>query len=89
MFHVANQNLITRLKIMAETGGNQVNGFCRATGEYDFTGALGVDERPDLFACTFVIVSRAVTQCMYTAMHVGMVVFVVMADRVDDGLRSL
>ena len=90
MLERGDQDLIAGRKLRTRKAlRNEIDAFGRAANEYDFLRVARIDEAPDVFACAFVGVGRALTQRMHAAMHVGVIALVVAGDRVDDRARTL
>ncbi len=89
VFHPGNEYFVARADALAKRVGNQVDGFCRASGEHDFAARPGIDEPGYLVAGPFIGVGRAMAECMHPAMHIRMIMAVIVTDRIDDRLRPL
>ena len=84
MLHFREQNHVAGLEIFCAPGtGDEIDAFGRAAREDDFVGAFGVDEFCGAGAGGFKRVRRAVAQFMDAAMDVGVVVLVIMHQRVN------
>ena len=68
---------------------DEIDAFGRAARENDFVGAFGVDEFRGAGARGFKRVRRAVAQLVDAAMDIGVVVLVIMHQRVNHRARFL
>ena len=84
MFESRDQNLIARLHARAdERLRNEVDGLRRTAHEDDLFRVTRIDESANHIASAFVGVRRALTQGVHATVDVGVVVFVIVADRLD------
>ena len=90
MLHFREQNHVAGLEILRAPGTrDEVDAFGRAAGEHDFVGASGVDEFRRARPGGFVTGRGAIAQFVDAAMDVGVVVFVIMHQRVNHRARLL
>ena len=90
MLHFREQNHVAGLEIFcAPRTGDEIDAFGRAARENDFVGAFGVDEFRGAGARGFEGVRGAVAQFVDAAMDIGVVVLVVMDERVNHRARLL
>ena len=90
VFHFGEQDDIAGFKVFsAPGGGNEINAFGGAAGENDLIGVARVDEFGRPGAGGFKGNRGAVAQFMNAPMNVGVVVLVIMHQRVDDGAGLL
>jgi len=82
-------DLVTRTQRRAERVCREVQSLGRVLGEHDLVPIRRTDERRNLVARTLVGLGRLRTQLVHRPCHVGVVVCVVVRDRVDDDLRLL
>ena len=84
MLHHGGENLIPSLQIgSAPTPCHQIDRRRRTRSKNYLAGMLGVQQCLRFFACLFVQLGAAFTQRMNATMHIGIVAFVYVANRVD------
>src|SRR5438128_2971483 len=85
MLHLGEQNHVTGVeKSPAPRLRDQVDAFGRATGEYDLVRARRADEISNALPRFFVMLGRPRAQCVQAAMHIGVFVFVITSDDIED-----
>ena len=90
MLHFRQQDDITRAKkFPAPRLRHQIDAFGRPAGEDDLVGRRSADVFRDVLAGSFVSFRRARAQLMQAAMHVGVVMLVVIPQRIQHRLRLL
>ena len=90
MLHLRQQDFVARLQVLtAPRGSHEVDAFGRAAREHDLVGAPGVDELCRSGASGFIARRRAIAQFVNAPMHVRVVAFVVIAQRVNHRARFL
>ena len=90
VFQRRNQNLIAGLEARARKAlRHQIHRLGRAADENDFLGVASIDEPPHGLAGAFIRIGGALAQRMNATMHVGMIVLVITADRIDHGFGPL
>src|SRR5690606_20078589 len=88
--HAGDQDLIAGLQKGArKTVRHQIDALGSALGENHLLARRRIDEALHGVAHVFQTLCRALAQRMYAAMHIGVVLFVVVTDRVDHRLRLL
>ena len=90
MLHFREQNHVAGLEVFCSPRTrDEIDAFGRAAREDDFVGAFGVDEFRGARARGFERVRRAIAQLVDAAMDIGVVVLVVMHERVNHRARFL
>jgi hypothetical protein len=90
MLHFREQNHVAGLEIFCSPRTrDEIDAFGRAAHEDDFVGAFGVDEFRGARARGFKGVRGAIAQLVDAAMDIGVVVFVIMHERVNHRARFL
>ena len=90
MLHFREQNHVAGFQVFRAPGtGDEVDALGGAARENDFLGAAGVDEFGGARPGGFVTGRGAIAQFMDAAMDVGIVVFVIMHQRVNHRARFL
>ncbi len=90
VLHLGEQDHVAGLRFLVPHDvGDEVDAFGGAAGEDDFVGAAGVDEFRGAGAGGFESGGGAIAQFVDAAMDVGVVVLVIMAQRLDHRARFL
>ena len=90
VLHLGEQNHVTGAETFsAPSLRDQINALSCAAGEYDLVRARRADEISHALPGFFVMLGRAHTQCVQAAMHVGVFMFVITSDDIEDGARLL
>ena len=90
VFHFGEENHISSAKKFSAPGlRDQIDALGRAAREDDFIGASCAEICRHALPRFLVRFSRAGTQFVETAMHIGVVVLVIMPERIDHGARLL
>src|SRR5260370_41173793 len=76
-------------KFSAPSLRDQINALGCAAGEYDRVSARRADEIGHALPGFFIMLGRARAQCVQAAMHVGVFMFVITSDNIEDGARLL
>lgn len=87
MLEGADDDLVAGFDQVFQTVGNQVQRFGRATGEYDFGRAGGIQPLGDLDTGVFVGTGGAFGRLVLGTVHIGRTAGVVTAEGVDQRLR--
>src|SRR5205823_6147195 len=86
MLHFSEQNHVSGAeKFSAPSLRDQIDAFGGAASENDFIRAFRADEIGHPLPRFFVMLSRARTQGVEAAMHVGVFVFVIIANDIEHG----
>ena len=90
MFQLGEENDIAGFKMFrTPRGGDEIDSFRRPARKNNFVGGFGVDEFSGTGARGFEGVRGAVAQLMDAAMNIGVVVFVIMHERINDAAGLL
>ncbi len=90
MLHFREQNHVAGLEVFCSPRTrDEIDAFGRAARENDFVGAFGIDEFRGAGARGFKRVRGAIAQFVDAAMDVGVVVLVIMHERVNHRARFL
>ena len=90
MFQDGDDDFVTRLECRLHVGiCNQVNGFGRTAYENNFLRRRSSDKVTNDVACIFVGVCRCGRERVSATVNVGVLVFVVVLEAVNDDLRAL
>lgn len=90
MLHFGEENDVSRFQVSAAPSVcDEVDGLGGASSEDDLVGGLSVEKTGDLCARIFVSFGGSSAQFVESSVDVGVVVFVVVNDRLDDGSRLL
>ena len=90
MLKMGNQDLIARPHPgPTETLRDEIHGLRGAAGKHYFRAASRVDEAAQFVASSFICIRCPGAQCVYAAVHVGVVLALVACDRINDDSRLL
>ena len=90
VFHLREQNHVTGVKkFSAPRLRDQVDAFGRAAGEHDLVRAGRADKIGHALPRLFVMLGRTGAQCVQAAMHIGVFVFVIISDDIENRARFL
>ena len=90
MLHPGDDNLIVLLNVLASpTLRDKIDGLGRSAHKDDLARGAGIQKAARLFASRFVGIGGTRGQFMRGAMHIGVLVFVEVAEPINDRLRLL
>ena len=90
MLHLGQQNHVAGAeKFSTPSLSDQIDALSRAAGEDDFIRAFCSDEISHPLPRFFVMLGRPRAQRVQAAMHIGVFVFVIIADHIEDSARLL
>ena len=90
MLHFGEENDISRFQVgMSPSVCDEVDGLCCSPGEDDLVGGLSVEKPGDFGASIFVSFGGASAEFVEAPVDVGIIVLVVVNNRLDDGPRLL
>jgi len=87
MFEVRDDDFVAGLDALAKTCGEQIDRFGRAAREYDLASRRRVNKVPDFLAGALIRFGCAMTERVYAAMNVRMVVFIIVTDGIGNASR--